>query len=428
MGSEKFRILSASFFAGIGGFDLGFDKAGIETIFQCEIDDFCQRILQKHWPKVKKHRDIRNLEPGDIPESQIWCGGFPCQDVSVARGWQRRDGLKGRNSGLFYQFVRLIESRLPKVVVMENVTGLLNSHNGKDFSILLSTLEQLGYGVAWRTLNTRYFGAPQSRPRVFICAWLNSSLAAYHVLFEGGRFEPVENQRLGFLREDCCKNTGARVPEIAFCLAATSGRHTGTDWSRSYVAYDSEVRRFTPTEYERLQGFPVNWTLTNQDSPSELIDKDSPRYKAIGNAVSVPVVRWIGKRVIKEIQQPTSDINGFELFYSVDRFGAHTPELANKKARKINLPSISGHEDAPEIKWSRAGILEEGVCLMGSVSQRPSKPVDSRLVDILDKKRPSRKYFLTPNAAQGILRRVDNQGRQLFEPLAIALKRLQDSA
>lgn len=422
------KISSASFFTGIGGFDLGFDKAGIDTVFQCEIDEFCRNILERHWPGLRRYADIQDVEASSIPESQVWYGGFPCQDVSVARGWLGRDGLKGKNSGLFYPFSKLIESRLPKVVVMENVSGLLSSHDGQDFAILLHTLEKLGYGVAWRILNTRYFGVPQSRPRVFICAWAGSSVAAYHVLFEGGQRHLPEKPRLGFLRESTCKITGARVPEVAFCLAATSGRHTGTDWSRSYVSYESEVRRLTPTECERIQGFPAGWTLLGKDSTQRWSDIDSPRYKAIGNAVSVPVVRWIGERIVKEIQQPAPDISGFDLFGSIDRFGSHTPELSGKNSKRVDLPLISGHEDAPKIKWGSGGVMEKGVCLMGPVSQWPLAPVTSQLVEVLDKHRPDGKYFLTPNAAQGILRRVNSQGRKLFEPLAVALERLQSSA
>ena len=422
------RISSASFFTGIGGFDLGFEQAGIDTVFQCEIDPFCKSILERHWSNLTLHSDIREVKTSSIPESHIWCGGFPCQDVSVARGWLGRDGLKGKNSGLFYPFAKLIEARLPTVVILENVSGLLSSHNGQDFAILLSTLDQLGYGVAWRTLNTRYFGVPQSRPRVFICAWAGSSVAAYHVLFEGGKSYLPEKPRLGFLRESCCETTGARVPEIAFCLAATSGRHTGTDWSRSYVAYDSEVRRLTPTECEKIQGFPSNWTLPNEESFLKWLDIDSPRYRAIGNAVSVPVVKWIGERVVKEMREPTPDIDGCNLLGSIERFGNHTPELFGKNARRVDLPSISDHQDAPKIKWGSGGIMEKSACLMGSVSQCPKKPITSRLVDILDKSRPDEKYFLSPNAAQGILRRVNSQGRQLFGPLATALERLRDSA
>ncbi|MEM9484111.1 MAG: DNA (cytosine-5-)-methyltransferase [Cyanobacteria bacterium P01_F01_bin.116] len=422
------NISSASFFTGIGGFDLGFEKAGMDTVFQCEINDFCHSILARHWPNVKKVRDIREIKSSGIPKAQVWSGGFPCQDVSVARGWLGRDGLEGENSGLFYPFATLIEKKIPKVIVLENVTGLLSSHGGKDFAIVLSLLNNLGYGIAWRTLNARYFGVPQSRPRVFICAWAESTESAYNVLFEKGKSHIPEKPRLGFLRESYCEATGARVPEVAFCLAATSGRHTGTDWSRSYVSYESEVRRLTPTECERIQGFPSNWTLPSKDAELRSIDVDSPRYKAIGNAVSVPVVEWIGRRIVKELKHPSVVMSQIELFGSVDRFSEYTPEVSGKGAKKIALPSISNYKEAPEIKWSNGGIVERGNCLMGRTSQWPLEPINSKFMDVLDKERPSKKYFLTPNAAEGILRRVDKQGRSLFKPLASALERLQSSA
>lgn len=425
---EPQKIKNASFFSGIGGFDLGFDRAGIETVCQCEIDEFCKSILEKHWPNLKSFDDIQDISASLIPESEVWCGGFPCQDVSVARGWLGRDGLKGKNSGLFYPFVKLIEAKRPQVLLMENVTGLLNSHNGQDFAVILSTLEKLGYGVAWRTLNTRYFGVPQSRPRVFICAWTDSTLAAYHVLFEGGPHPLLEKPRLGFLRESQCKLTGAIVPEVAFCLAATSGRHTGTDWSRSYVSYESEVRRLTPTECERIQGFPTNWTLPDKNMSLKWADSDSPRYKAIGNAVSVPVAKWIGERIVQEIREPAPEINSLSLLNFIDRFGEHTPELSGSKAKQVNLSSFADRKDFPKIKWGSGGVMEKGICLMGRTSQWPLKLVNSRLVDFIDDYRPDKKYFLTPNAAKGILRRVNSQDRKLFEPLAVALENLQNSA
>lgn len=425
---ERKKVTNVSFFSGIGGFDLGFDQAGVETICQCERDGFCQSILEKHWPNLKRFDDIRNISATSIPEAEVWCGGFPCQDVSVARGWLGRDGLQGKNSGLFYPFARLIEEKRPKIVIMENVTGLLNSHEGQDFAIILHTLSQLGYGVAWRTLNTRYFGAPQSRPRIFICAWLESTLAAYHVLFEGGQHPLPEKPRLGFLRESKCKRTGAKVPDVAFCLAATSGRHTGTDWSRSYVSYEHEVRRLTPTECERIQGFPTDWTLPSENASLRWLESDSPRYKAIGNAVSVPVVQWIGERIVQEIKAPSPEIGNLSLFNFIDRFGEHTPELSGSKSKQVDLSCIADIKDIPKIKWGSGGVMEKGICLMGRTSQWPLKLVSSRLVEVLDNARPESKYFLSPNAAKGILRRVNSQDRKLFKPLAIALENLQNSA
>ena len=120
----------ASFFAGIGGFDLGLENAGMEVVWQCEIKEFCRDILQQHFPKIPLEKDIREVDSGRIPDADVWTGGFPCQDVSLARMGPRK-GLRGKQSGLFYEFARHIEARRPPTVVIENVPGLLSSHGGR---------------------------------------------------------------------------------------------------------------------------------------------------------------------------------------------------------------------------------------------------------------------------------------------------------
>lgn len=320
--SSKIRITSrfkvASFFAGIGGIDLGFENAGIETVFQCEIDKYCLNILNHHWPNTKREADIREVIENDIiPEAQIWSAGFPCQDVSLARA-RPRDGLRGERTGLFYEFAELLSRHRPRTILLENVPGLLNSHEGRDFAIVLQALADIGYGVGWRVLNSRYFGVPQSRQRVYIVGCYNDPRRAAEILFEpecGTRHlekgrKPGEKTISPFMEcaEDPSSNGRSKrvkeekpiVPKLAFCLAATSGRHTGTDWSRTYIPYTSKVRRLTPEECERLQGFPTGWTI-----PDGLFnstdDIDSLRYKALGNAVSVPVAEWIGERIIRSL-------------------------------------------------------------------------------------------------------------------------------
>jgi DNA (cytosine-5)-methyltransferase 1 len=326
---------------------------------------------------------------------------------------------------LFYPFAKLVKEKLPRVVVMENVTGLLNSHDGRDFAVILQTFQELGYGVAWRVLNTRYFGAPQSRPRVYICAWRYTAKRAFNALFEvGATFHP-ENQRLGFLRQTTCKRTGAHVPEVAFCLAATSGRHTGTDWSRSYVSYHDEVRRLTPTECERLQGFPEGWTLPNEDFHLSDDAIDTLRYHAIGNAVSVPVVEWVAARVRAELRDaPMHPSESANELVDVNYASSRVSDFASTKSTQIQIAAFVGRDDAPRIKWSSGGIVVGGRCLMAPVSSSPNEPIKSLFVSTLDNVKPSSKYFLSPNAATGILRRVASQDRQLFGPLDAALRRL----
>ncbi|MBP2435900.1 DNA cytosine methyltransferase [Microbacterium amylolyticum] len=301
------RLRVASFFAGIGGFDLGFENAGMETVWQCEKKDFCLDILAKHWPNVPRAEDITEVKPDDIPEADIWVGGFPCQDISLAR-MGPRSGLRGKQSGLFYDFAKLIEARRPEVVVLENVAALLSSHDGRDFAIILRTLADIGYGVAWRVLDSRHFGIPQSRSRVFIVGSLRGTDAAGSILFESERGDrnseksrPNGQKSVSPFAISVGDPQRGFVKKLAHCLYAESARHTGTDWSRNYVSYpEGRVRRLTPLETERLQGFPDGWTMPVKEIAS-INTLDSARYHACGNAVSVPVVEWIGHRIIEQL-------------------------------------------------------------------------------------------------------------------------------
>jgi len=178
------NIRVASFFTGIGGFDLAFERLGADVVFQCEIDAFCQRVLKKHWPDVPLAPNIVDLSGIDIPKADVWCAGFPCQDLSLANQGKRK-GLEGERSGLFAKFADLAGSTPPKWLVIENVPGLLNSRDGQDFKDVLQTLDDLGYYVAWRILDAKHFGTPQRRRRVYIVASYQND-GAPRVLFGDG--------------------------------------------------------------------------------------------------------------------------------------------------------------------------------------------------------------------------------------------------
>ena len=178
-----------SLFSGVGGFDLGFDRAGMTCAGQVEYDEKARAVLAKHWPDVKRINDVREAQGDEFGTVDLICGGFPCQDVSVAG---RRAGLAGERSGLWYEFHRLIDRVRPRWVVIENVPGLLSSHSGRDFAVIIRGLVKCGYGVAWRVLDAQYFGVPQRRRRVFIVGSLGDGRAA-EVLFEreGGAGNPA---------------------------------------------------------------------------------------------------------------------------------------------------------------------------------------------------------------------------------------------
>jgi len=417
------EITVNSFFSGIGGFDLAFEKMGFKIEFQCEINEFCINILNKHWPDVKLEKDISKIDAKSIPKVDIWCGGFPCQDVSVARGSKGRDGLNGKNSGLFYEFFKLIELKKPEILLIENVTGLLNSHNGNDFKIIIQSLTKLGYGVSWRVFNTRYFGAPQSRPRVYISAWKGNLEKAVYSLHEFDASIKPANPREGFVKANRNHESGAIVPEVAYCLAATSGRHTGTDWSRTYISYYNRVRRITPNEAEKLQGFPSGWTIPNsQFKKKSTLDLDSLRYHSAGNAVSVPVVVWIADRIKKVKDQKIVNRGIQSIIKKFKDFS--NPKVRTQFFSALNSEKLFIENEPNKIKWHSGGLAYGDKIVDFSVHHCPTSPLESNLLDIVDNEPVDEKYFLSSGAARGILRRVDSQNRELFLPLRKAIERL----
>ena len=170
----------ASLFSGIGGFDLGFEQAGMQCAWQCEIDKRARSVLATHWPGVPCYEDVKNVKRDNVAAVDLICGGFPCQDVSFAG---KREGLAGERSGLWFEFHRIIGELSPQWVVIENVPGLLSSHRGSDFAVILRGLVEFGYGVTWRILDAQYFGVAQRRRRVFIVGSLGDGRSA-EVLFE----------------------------------------------------------------------------------------------------------------------------------------------------------------------------------------------------------------------------------------------------
>lgn len=173
-----------SLFTGVGGFDLGLELAGMECAAQAETNKFALKVLQTHYPNVPQLGDVSNVQPSQVLSKtgsiNLICGGFPCQDVSVAG---LRAGLAGSRSGLWFEFLRIVESIRPQWVIVENVPGLLSSNAGRDFAVILQGLAQCGYGVGWRILDAQYFGVPQRRRRLFIVGHLGTGRAA-EILFE----------------------------------------------------------------------------------------------------------------------------------------------------------------------------------------------------------------------------------------------------
>lgn len=324
-----------SLFSGIGGFDLGFEQAGMTCRWQCEIDTAASKVLSNHW-SIPNIGDVKHVGSSTTESVDLICGGFPCQDVSIAG---RREGLAGVRSGLWFEFKRIIGETRPRWVVIENVPGLLSSNRGADFATIIQGLANSGYGVGWRILDAQYFGVAQRRRRVFIVGSLGNGRAA-EVLFEQESLRGNTQTRregeekpaytLTASASKCGKGDGGiNINLIPFCMATgQSNAEIVNDGSPSLTTNHEQpiiwvnhqqdhsirvqdqclsptltrfagtggnnvplvgIRRLTPVECERLQGFPDGWTAGQSDSA---------RYRQLGNAVAVPVARWIAERII----------------------------------------------------------------------------------------------------------------------------------
>jgi len=172
---------AVSLFAGVGGFDLALERAGVKVVASVEWDKNAQNILKRRFPNSTIFGDIQGVTgeqlraAGFNPTNGIITGGFPCQDLSVAG---KRKGLAGARSGLFWEICRLLDETRTQTFILENVPGLLSSNNGRDMAVVIEALVERGYRIAWRVLDAQYFGVPQRRRRVFIVGCLGDSGAA----------------------------------------------------------------------------------------------------------------------------------------------------------------------------------------------------------------------------------------------------------
>jgi DNA (cytosine-5)-methyltransferase 1 len=208
------KLTGVSLFAGVGGFDLAMERNGVEVVANVEIDKQCQKVLAKHFPNAKQFSDITDVKGSDLigagfePSRGIITGGFPCQDLSVAG---KRAGLVGERSGLFWEIARLIEETKTEWFILENVPGLLTSNKGKDFGVVIGTMADIGYSLAWRVLDAQHFGVPQRRRRVFIVGRrTGDGLSSAEVLFksEGLRRNTTQSKQT---RQDTTTSTARSV-------------------------------------------------------------------------------------------------------------------------------------------------------------------------------------------------------------------------
>lgn len=259
------NLTFGSLFAGIGGFDLGFERAGMTCKWQVEIDDYCNKVLAKHWPDVRRYKDVKKCGSNNLEPVDVIAGGFPCQDISTAYHGKRA-GLAGERSGLWFEFQRIIDELVPTWVVIENNPPLLKSSDGRDFTTIVSGLVDFGYGVCWRILDAKDFGAGSTRRRLYVIAKLSDVRSSSEVLFESNEVGTILSQR---------KEKSNTFP---MCVGWDGG-----------------------LSYERLRQCVVTQTDPIGAGKSYGVSKrlDKYRYRTLGNAVVPAVAEWIGRRIVE---------------------------------------------------------------------------------------------------------------------------------
>lgn len=274
-------------FAGIGGIELGLNEAGHRASLMCEIDPAARAVLAERFPDLPVHDDIRTLRK--LPKgTELIAGGFPCQDISQAGTTK---GITGRNSGLIDEVFRLLETNDVPNVLLENVSFILSLDRGHAMRHVTSELERLGYRWAYRVVDSRAFGLPQRRQRLFLIA--SRAMEPFEVLMDGScePAEPAEWQgrACGFYWTEGIRGLGWAVDAIP---TLKGGSTVGIASPPAIWLPDGRIVTPNIRDAERLQGFAPGWTESALTKA-----KAGFRWKLVGNAVSVPVAGWIGERL-----------------------------------------------------------------------------------------------------------------------------------
>ena len=318
------------FFAGIGGFHSGLEKAGMKCIGWCEFDKFAQKSYRAMYDTTNLWfgEDVTRVKGSELPKADLWTFGFPCQDVSVAG---KQKGLKeGTRSGLFYEMMRLLDEckeNKPEWIMCENVKNLLSIDNGVGFLEVVGEMAERGYSIEWKVYNSKDYGVPQNRERVYV--------VGHYGELPGQSLLPIRRESTATLSQIVGGNQGERVYDgnkISCTLSSQGGgcgAKTGlytfvdinkkgsvqtTDTARALLARYSKgqpnrtaecsgvlesdesirIRRLTPRECFRLQGF-----TDEQFDRAAAVNSETQLYKQAGNAVTVNIVAEVGRHIVK---------------------------------------------------------------------------------------------------------------------------------
>lgn len=442
----KNKIEFGSVCSGIEAARLAFSPFGLEQVWNSEIAEFPCKVLNFHYPDIPNLGDMRNISKEILrnahPAPDLFCGGTPCQSFSLA-GW--KNGLTDKRGQLTLSFieianaidkVRQAQGKESAIILWENVEGVLNDKTnafgnfiaglaGYEEEIKLKKWSKSGFifgksrNIAWRVLDAKYFGLPQQRRRLYVLAG-GKDFRPDQWLFEFDSkniLKEIKNSNLliarnnhGFftdinhdLNDKDCKIVSKGKEKFEFFRSYTDCLYSAyaTKWNGNaaayngslYVSQNDRVRRFTPLECERLMGLPDNYTLIDGNS-------DTNRYHAIGNSWAIPVVKWIGLQLSKffEDNHPPK----------IDWTKILNPEKNNLGAKLFLL----------------GGVYKLGIDKYLNASAIPNNPKTGKLSDVVQTEEVPEKFYLSPQACKGILRRKSERNLKMNEALLMLLTRI----
>lgn len=314
------KYTADAFFAGVGGIELGFTQTNKVIVqYANEFDTFACKTYAENNPSVKlDSRDIHDIEAGEMPNADIIMGGFPCQAFSIA-GYQK--GFADKRGTLFFELLRIVNAKKPRVIFMENVKNLISHNNGNTFKVIKEALVQSGYYIKYQVLNSKEYGnIPQNRERIYIVGFRNKQdydnfefpekieltktlrdIIDFHeqkdekYYYRKGRQKCFDELKRGVIKQDTVyqwrrKYVRENKSKILPTLTASMG--TGGNNVPIILTDSGEIRRLTPREVFNGQGYPKSFKLPKSVSDSQL-------YKQAGNSVTVPVINRIAENIIK---------------------------------------------------------------------------------------------------------------------------------
>jgi len=299
--SQGRKLQIASLFSGIAGLEVGLHRSGHETLLMCENEPGARAVLAHHFPEIPLHEDVCDLT--ELPAgTEFLVGGFPCQDLSQAG---TTAGINGHQSSLVDEAFRLIRTHDVPWLLLENVPFMLQLKRGEALDHIVTALEEMGYSWAYRVVDSRSMGIPQRRQRVYLLA--SKVGDPRDVLFVDDEEAPEDPDRDSW-RETACGfywTEGLRGLGWAYDAVPTlkCGSSIGIPSPPAIVRTSGEIVKPDLRDTEKMQGFPVDWT-----QPAETVMRPGHRWKLVGNAVTVDVAAWIGRRLVEPgYYDPSSD-------------------------------------------------------------------------------------------------------------------------